>query len=213
MKSRSLLLLATAVTAIIAVSAVQAQDNYFTRDNAYEIEAGAGPNFGIANVEAMKKNKVGIDYYGEARYNFARVPLALGVQVAYNIVERSTYGYTMSGDYGTVTSHSTFDYNSTSVMLTCDYRKRVSKCVTLFGGIGLGYCHIDTSNDLERAGGDINGENFTDNGTSGSVAFMPRVGVHIGNLARITAGYKLQERANRHAFVTLGLTFGFKPRR
>ena len=73
MKSRSLLLLATAVTAIIAVSGVQAQDNYFTRDNAFEIEAGAGPNFGIANVEAMKKNKVGIDYYGEARYNFARV--------------------------------------------------------------------------------------------------------------------------------------------
>lgn len=191
------------------LSKAQAQGNYFTRDNALEIEAGAGPNFGIASVEAMKSNKVGIDYYGEVRYNLPKVPLALGVQVSYNIVERRTYG----GHNETMSWSSTYDYKSTDVMLTCDYRKRVSSVITLFGGIGLGYCHIDTSNDLERAGGDINGENFTDDGTSGSVAFMPRVGVHIGNLARITASYKLMERANRHAFVTLGLTFGFKPRR
>lgn len=198
---------------MVAVDGLQAQDNYFTRDNAFEIEAGAGPNFGIANVEAMKKNKVGIDYYGEVRYNFARVPLALGVQVAYNIVERRTYGYTMSDDYGTITSYSTYDYNSTSVMLTCDYRKRVSKLATIFGGVGIGMCRISDSAKLQSLGADVTGEGFTDDGPSGSMAFMPRVGIHVANLLRITAGYKFQEKANRHAFVTIGVTFGFRQRR
>ena len=81
----------TILLAIISFSffnQVLAQGSYFTRNNAFELEAGIGPNFGLSNVEAMRKNKVGTDLYGEFRYNFANAPLSIGMQVAYNILNR-----------------------------------------------------------------------------------------------------------------------------
>ncbi|MDD6475872.1 MAG: outer membrane beta-barrel protein [Sodaliphilus pleomorphus] len=209
MRHQFLLLAAAASCLFWSSNGLQAQDNYFTRDNAFEIEAGTGPNFGLSNVEAMRKNKVGTDLYGEFRYNFANAPLSIGMQVAYNILNRETKGY----NDGYMWAYSNYDYTSTDLMLTCDYRKRVSKLATIFGGVGIGMCRISDSAKLQSLGADVTGEGFTDDGPSGSMAFMPRVGIHVANLLRITAGYKFQEKANRHAFVTIGVTFGFRQRR
>ena len=78
MRHQFLLLAAAASCLFWSSNGLQAQDNYFTRNNAFELEAGIGPNFGLSNVEAMRKNKVGTDLYGEFRYNFANAPLSIG---------------------------------------------------------------------------------------------------------------------------------------
>ncbi len=186
-----------------------AQSGYFTRDNSFEIEVGAGPNFGVADVKAMKNNKVGADCYAEFRYNFDKLPLAVGVQAAFNVVKRGTLGWTD----GVYTAQSNYGYTSSNIMLTCDYRKRVNSFMVLFGGVGVGMCNFNASANLKRDHADFTGEVYSDNLPNKWFAFMPRVGVHLANLARVTVGYKFQERANRHAFVTLGFTLGFKPRR
>lgn len=66
---------------------------------------------------------------------------------------------------------------STNYMVVADYNKRIGKKAVAFAGLGIGMCNIESSNDLVYEGSDIMSEIFTNNGTSGSVAVMPRVGL------------------------------------
>lgn len=173
-----------------------AGDNYTTNDYHVTIEGGVGMPFGLSNVAPFTKNKVGIAGYGEIRYQFNKLPIDVGFYVSGNVLNRE------------MTDYVNHDFTSTNYMLTLDYNHRVASHFTVFGGVGLGMASIDTSAKVEYMGSEFAGSQFSDNGTSGSFAFMPRVGVTAFNVLRFTAGYKFQERANRHAFISLGVTLG-----
>lgn len=189
-----------------ATSAIEAGNKHF------ELELGVGSSFGYENIKPMK-NRIGGNIYAEGRYAFSKVPLTLGVYASYNIYGRK-YRHTFditdeSGEaIGEVFRETTIDYFSSNFMLTCDYHFQVHPKIKLFAGAGIGFCHVDTSADATIDPDNI-ASTVSDNGTSGTAAFMPRVGAEFFDHLRLTFGYKFQERANRSAFLSLGYVIRF----
>ena len=174
------------------------------RDKHFAIEFGGGINTGIANLDAaacLPTNNNGFDFYAEMRYRIKQSPFEVGLHVAENLVLRTS-----------ITGLSKFDFWSTNYMVVGNYNKRFSKLFSGFAGLGVGICKYE---DDARIKGDLNslgglcwvGGGGSD-GNPSLVALMPRIGVQFWKL-RLTMGYKIQEKANRHFFTTLGLSFNF----
>ena len=188
---RKVILMLCLMAAMCAGSA-SAQGKHFA------IEFGAGMNFGLADLgkDKFSGNKSSADLYAELRYSIKQSPFEVGLYVGENLLLRES----LRGN--------NYDFFSTNIMLTSNYNHVLNDKFTLFGGVGVGMCTIDSSADIEIEGSDMFSEAYSDNGPSGSFAFMPRVGVQFWKL-RLTMGYKFQEKANRHAFATLGFSFRF----
>ena len=196
MKKISLVFLLAMVFSTICNS----QESYITRDNRFTIEAGGDMIFGAASLKQFERNHpVTGGVYGEIRYTFKKVPVDVGFYAGYNILVRDV-----------VKNGPDCDFKSTNFMITADYNWRLSRYVTAFAGAGLGMARIDHSKEVEVIPSEFPVVAFGDNGTSGSFAFMSRVGFTAFNVARVTMGYKFQEKANRHAFISLGFTLGLK---
>jgi opacity protein-like surface antigen len=177
---------------LLSALGAAAQESYSTGDFHVTVEAGVGITGLQANMKQFTKNGAGALAYAEARYRLAKVPIDFGLYVSSDVIFRNSNEYDR------------LDFTSSNVMLTADYNWRVGKSVTAFAGCGVGMASFEW-NDQVIAEDNVY---LLPGGPDGTFAFMPRVGITAFNVLRLTAGYKFEERANRHAFVTIGFTFG-----
>ena len=160
-----------------------------------EGEIGGGFSFGADKLN-FDKNKLGATFYAEARYNMQRVPLDIGVQAGGTIFHRESVN---AGQ---------LKFRTWNVMAVSDYNFRRCKKISLFAGIGLGYASLDHSAPITFDDSQSNWGGFSTGTRTGSLCFMPRIGVELFHHLRVTLDYKLQEKANRHFGLSLGVVFG-----
>lgn len=160
-----------------------------------EGEIGGGFSFGADKLN-FDKNKLGATFYAEARYNMQRVPLDIGVQAGGTIFHRESVN---AGQ---------LKFRTWNVMAVSDYNFRRCKKISLFAGIGLGYASLDNSAPITFDDSQSNWGGFSTGTRMGSLCFMPRIGVELFHHLRVTLDYKLQEKANRHFGLSLGVVFG-----
>lgn len=162
-----------------------------------EVELGIGMTCGAATLRSagFDRNKIGETAFAEVRYNFRRLPVDVGFQVRGTIFGREIEA---SGEK--------LNYSSGNFMVTADwnlFRRRHPNCV-LFAGLGAGMALFGGSAQTQHVGNGV----YVDNGSSGSACFMPRVGVELWHHLRVTCGYLVEERANRHLSLTVGAAIG-----
>jgi len=160
-----------------------------------EGEIGGGFSFGADKLN-FDKNKLGATFYAEARYNMQRVPLDIGVQAGGTIFHRESVN---AGQ---------LKFRTWNVMAVSDYNFRRCKKISLFAGIGLGYASLDHSAPITFDDSQSNWGGFSTGTRTGSLCFMLRIGVELFHHLRVTLDYKLQEKANRHFGLSLGVVFG-----
>lgn len=160
-----------------------------------EGEIGGGFSFGADKLN-FDKNKLGATFYAEARYNMQRVPLDVGVQVGGTIFHRESVN---AGQ---------LKFKTWNVTAVTDYNFRRYKKISFFAGIGLGYASLDNSAPITFDDSQPNWGGFSTGTKTGSLCFMPRIGVELLHRLRVTLDYKLQEKANRHFGLSLGVVFG-----
>ena len=160
-----------------------------------EGEIGGGFSFGADKLN-FDKNKLGATFYAEARYNMQRVPLDIGVQAGGTIFHRESV------------NDGQLKFRTWNVMAVSDYNFRRCKKISLFAGIGLGYASLDNSAPITFDDSQSNWGGFSTGTRTGSLCFMPRIGVELFHHLRVTLDYKLQEKANRHFGLSLGVVFG-----
>ncbi|MGN0229821.1 MAG: hypothetical protein ACI4BH_08440 [Muribaculaceae bacterium] len=201
MKLRHLLLVV--ILSVVALSA-SAWDG---GKRHWQIELGVGPTF-LANELDGFKNWIGGVLYAEGRYAFSYVPVTVGIYVGRNVFDRR-YSYRETDENGVLLSRGTADVNfwSTNYMVTADYYVDIKRNVQFFAGAAVGMCKVEFTKEVEVEPMEF-GISIGDKGTSGTAAFVPRIGVVVNNL-RLTLGYKLQEKANRAAFFSVGYIFKF----
>lgn len=173
----------------------------------FRVEVGLGPEFG-ANHVADLHNRIGGMVYAEADYAFSAIPITVGLNVSRSVFSRQ-YKYRVNDDSGMLTMHGAADVNfwSTNYMVTADYYVDIKRNVQFFAGAAVGMCKVKFTNEVEVEPIEF-GVTVGDSGTSGTAAFVPRIGLIVNNL-RLTIGYKLQEKANRAAFLSAGYIFRF----
>ena len=173
----------------------------------FRVEVGLGPEFG-ANHVADLHNRIGGMVYAEADYAFSAIPITVGLNVSRSVFSRQ-YKYRVTDDSGMLTQHGAADVNfwSTNYMVTADYYVDIKRNVQFFAGAAVGMCKVKFTNEVEVEPIEF-GVTVGDSGTSGTAAFVPRIGLIVNNL-RLTIGYKLQEKANRAAFLSAGYIFRF----
>lgn len=173
----------------------------------FRVEVGLGPEFG-ANHVADLHNRIGGMVYAEADYAFSAIPITVGLNVSRSVFSRQ-YKYRVNDDSGMLTMHGAADVNfwSTNYMVTADYYVDIKRNVQFFAGAAVGMCKVKFTNEVEVEPIEF-GVTVGDSGTSGTAAFVPRIGLIVTNL-RLTIGYKLQEKANRAAFLSAGYIFRF----
>ncbi len=93
-------------------------------------------------------------------------------------------------------------------MAVADYNFRRRRNVSFFAGAGVGYAFLDNSAPVVFDDTQSNWGGFSTGSRSGSLCFMPRIGVELFHHLRVTFDYKLQERANCHFGLSLGVVFG-----
>lgn len=161
----------------------------------FEGEIGGGISFGAARLN-FDNNKLGATFYAEARYNMQRVPLDVGVQVGGTIFHRESIN---AGQ---------LKFRTWNVTAVTDYNLRRYGKISFFAGIGLGYASLDNSAPITLDDSQPNWGGFSTGTKTGSLCLMPRIGVELLHHLRVTLDYKLQEKANRHFGLSIGVVFG-----
>lgn len=161
----------------------------------FEGEIGGGLSFGADRLNFDRSNP-GAAFYAEVRYNVQLLPLDVGVQVGGTIFHRES-------DHA-----GQLKFRSWNVMAVADYNFRRRRNVSFFAGAGVGYAFLDNSAPVVFDDTQSNWGGFSTGSRSGSLCFMPRIGVELFHHLRVTFDYKLQERANRHFGLSLGVVFG-----
>ncbi|MCM1301316.1 MAG: hypothetical protein NC250_00545 [Alistipes senegalensis] len=162
---------------------------------AIEVELGVGLTSGAARLQdvGFDKNRTGETGFIEIRYNWKRLPIDVGFHIGGTIFGREMRE---SGEK--------LNFSSGNFMLTSDYNYRRDSNCSLFAGLGIGMATFGNSAELEYVGDG----GYTDNGSSGSFCVMPRVGVELFHRLRLTCAYVIEEQANRHFSLTLGIAIG-----
>lgn len=162
---------------------------------AIEVELGVGMTFGASELSSagFDKNRIGETGFVEIRYNWKRLPIDVGLHLGGTIFGREIRE---SGEK--------LNFSSGNFMLTSDYNYRRKSNCSLFAGLGIGYATFGHSAQTEYAGDG----GYTDNGSSGSFCIMPRVGIELFHRLRLTCAYVVEERANRHFSLSLGIAIG-----
>lgn len=160
-----------------------------------EGEIGGGFSFGADKLN-FDKNKLGATFYAEARYNLQRIPLDVGVQAGGTIFHRESVN---AGQ---------LKFKTWNVTAVADYNFRRYKKIAFFAGIGLGYASLDHAAPITFDDSQPNWGGFSAGTKTGSFCFMPRIGVELLHHLRVTLDYRLQEKANRHFGLSLGVVFG-----
>ncbi len=168
-------------------------------DYRWNITPSISSNFGGNNVIGYDRNLPGNGIALDASYRLNK-KYEIGIHTSMsNIVRRCSKeyegGYTFLYYYG---------FSSFNAMATATYNYRTSRFVELSAGIGVGWMYANlggnlTPNPLEELDTDCQ-----------SFVFMPRIGVKVRSHVRFYLGYKWQNKANSHAFLSVGYTFGIK---
>lgn len=166
--------------------------------NHIELELGIGTTFGYNDIKDLENQDLGLFLHAEGRYEFSNIPITVGAFASFGL-NCKWYYY----DYQGIPDRKTIDYYSSNFMATCDYNFRVHSKIKLFAGAGVGVCKYGKGANTTFSINDydyvcVNGKG------SYSAAFMPRLGAVFFDHLRLTFGYKLQERANRSAFLNIG---------
>lgn len=177
---------------LCALTTVSAQQREV---RAIEVELGVGLTGGAARLQSVgfDKNRTGETGFIEIRYNWKRLPIDVGLHIGGTIFGREMRE---SGEK--------LNFSSGNFMLTSDYNYRRDSNCSLFAGLGIGCAKFGNSAEMQYVGDG----GYTDNGSSGSFCVMPRVGVELFHRLRLTCAYVIEEQANRHFSLTLGLAIG-----
>ncbi len=179
-------LIALFIVVIMAVPTVLAQSWLKNRTvGAVEFEIGVGLATAANKISNFGENKQGVDANVEVRYNFAKVPVDLGLY--FSLCSQYRVAQIAGG-----ISKRTFD--SQNLLITSDYNLFQGRIASLFMGAGAGVAWSGRMADDSRYGFHF--------------CAMPRVGVEIANSLRITVAYKFYERANNHLLLSVGIAFG-----
>lgn len=164
----------------------------------WNIEPGYFGVFGARDIKGFNEQEFGVGLSLETRYRF-NIGMELGLYASVSDFYRN-YEYLSYENFRILNRTQFFSMN---VMPTLAYNHRVSRFVELFGGAGIGWMWCDR--DKNAMGDDGIPRHDC---SSNSLVFMPRVGVKVRNHLRFSVGYKWQEKANSHAFIAVGWTFG-----
>ena len=175
------------VVALFALTTTASAQSYLAPRSvgALEAELGVGLATAATDISAFGKMRQGVEVWAEARYNFGKTPVDLGVHFglcSFSRVHRQ-------GNF--VSSHS---FDSQTLMAVAGYNFFQGRIVSIYLGAGAG-----------MAWNNINADG-TKNGFNACV--MPRIGVELANHLRITAAYKFYEKANNHLTISVGFVFG-----
>lgn len=170
-------------------------ENPDKRVRSIEVEIGVGIVVGAGKLN-FDKAKTGGMGFGEIRYNFRHLPIDVGVQVAGNVFHRWSKN---AGDLG---------FTSVNCIAVADYNFFREKKVSFFAGVGFGYASLETTAPIRFDDSQPNWGGFIEDGEKSAICFMPRIGVEFFHRLRLTFDYKLEEKANRHCNVSIGVVFG-----
>ena len=164
---------------------------------AIEVEIGGGITTGIARLRGsgFDKYPVGGAGFIEIRHNQESFPLDIGFQIRGTIFDREITRY-----------GKTLEFSSVNLMITSDYNFRSRSDYSFFAGFGFGYVSFGKTSQIEYFPQYEYFSNY--GGKEGSLCLMPRVGVELWHHLRLTASYLIEEKANRHFSLTLGVVFG-----
>lgn len=152
---------------------------------AVEAEIGIGAVMATHKISQIGDNNLGVGASVELRYNFAKVPVDLGLSFAASTMSR---GKGISGAIGAN------NFDSQTILLTSSYNFFQGRGASIFLGLGMGvaFCDRDSVN-------------------SGSITrfcAMPRVGVEFAQRIRLFASYKVYEKANNQFMFGVGFVLG-----
>lgn len=182
----------------VIISGVALGQGFEPKSYRWNIEPGYMLTFGACDVEGFSEQKSGVGLSIEVRYR-----MNCGVEIGlYTSASRFDRNYEHLA-YEGFKVYNKVQFPSVNIMPTITYNYRVSRFVELFGGAGLGWMYGERGKDTM----DVDGLPREDCDCH-SVVFMPRVGVKVRNHLRFSLGYKCQEKANSHAFIAVGWTFG-----
>lgn len=162
---------------------------------ALEAELGGGITFGASALHAagFDKAKTGATGFFELRYNMRRLPLDVGFRIGGTVFGREIC---RTGEK--------LNFSSGNFMAVVDYTYRRSSGCMLFAGAGMGLATLGNSASIECLGDG----GYVDNGSDRSFCFMPRVGVEFWHRLRLTCSYMVEDKANRHFDLTVGIAIG-----
>jgi opacity protein-like surface antigen len=179
----------------------------------WSLEMGANWDFLQDELPQFDRNKQGWGLYFETRYRIGQTPFDVGLYGSLSNVPRITHTEICAEiqdengkPIGTLNGYSEGEikFASWNLMATFDYNHRFGRHCEVFAGAGLGICKYYEGRNWELLSADW--YSISDDPHDGiSLSLMPRVGVLLFNHLRLTAGYKIQEKANRHAFVSISM--------
>ena len=192
-----------------------AQENDQTANHhQWSLELGYSCNFLQDKLLQFKRNKVGFDFHFGGRYRIGQTPFDVGLLYSINAFARENRIYfddelldVNAQPIGRISGNKEDEVSfvSSNFMATFDYNLRLGRRCEAFVGAGLGICKYNAGKKCEATGIDSYGIILYDYHDGISPSIMTRVGVLLFNHLRLTAGYKFQEKANRHAFVSVDM--------
>lgn len=180
----------------------------------WSLELGYSCNFLQDKLPKFQRNNVGFDFHFGGRYRIAQTPFDVGLLFSVNTLPRKNridFDDELLDVYaqpiGRISGYNEDEVSfvSANFMATFDYNMRLGRRCEAFVGTGLGICKYNAGKKCEAAGIDSYGTILYEYHGGTSLSLMPRVGVLLFDHLRLTAGYKFQEKANRHAFVSISL--------
>ena len=211
-KKLTILLLAMLTLSGLKASAQEGMQSGQVRR--WSLELGYSCNFLQDKLPQFYCNKVGFDFHIAGRYRIGQTPFDVGLLFSINALPRENHfsfdDELLDANFqpiGRIEGYKEDEVSfvSSNFMATFDYNKRLGRRCEAFVGAGLGICRYSAGKKCEATDMDRYGRiNYESHGGT-SLSLMPRVGVLLFNHLRLTAGYKFQEKANRHAFVSISM--------
>ena len=168
----------------------------------WEGEVFAGPNIGIGKSEYYgyyshiedSHPLIGYSLGIEARYNFEKLPLDVGLRFAF-----SKTGYNeewkspgdISSGYEAYDYWSKEYYNSFALAAVGDWKFNLGKNITPFAGAGIGVAFNEFSNSIVT-----------------KPFIMPRVGIGVKDFLRVSLSANFSDMAHNNLALTVGYLFG-----
>lgn len=189
-----------------------------TNNRRWSLEAGANLDFLQDKLPQFHHNNQGWGLFLETRYRIGQSPFDIGLYASLSNAPRAQHYdinvevFDENGDpIGNVIGYAENEvkFGAYNVMATFNYNHRLDRHCEAFIGAGIGICKYNEGK--ECCVGDDDPFSYEPH-SGASLSLAPRVGILLFNHLRLTAGYKLQERANRHAFLSIGIVgfFGRK---
>lgn len=211
-------LVATLLLMISSAGSLSAQEGKpLSNHYRWNIELGASMDFMQDKLPQFHHNKLGAGLQLELRYHVGQTPIDIGLYGNLSAVPRvhrtnfSSVVYNENHEpIGTVEGYSEGDvgFGAVNAMVTIGYNHQLGRHCEAFIGAGVGICSYNEGSKWEKLYDDGLIISTEEHGGT-SLAFMPRAGIQMFDHLRLTAGYKFQEKGNRHAFVSVGFIIPF----